>query len=144
MSFIKLDHFAIVTNCLDETIKFYVDILELEQGPKLDGGFGEFLFFPNTDQAVIHLLSTERAKHVDNNKPAGFQVYGIPDGVNTGTVDHIAFKSDAIFFNRVLNKLKIHNVEFRLGKELEPKILQIWFFDPNKIKVEVTCNQYTF
>ncbi|MCD6048485.1 MAG: dioxygenase [Gammaproteobacteria bacterium] len=142
MSLIRIDHFAVITHCLKETIQFYQDVLGLIHGKNLEGGFGEFLYFPDGDYPVIHLLSTEKAKHVDNHKASGFQVYGIPADVstNTGPVDHIAFKSDSEYFRQLVNNLNHKEIPHRFGKELEPKILQVWFFDPNKIKIEVTCN----
>lgn len=140
MGLLRLDHFAIVTHNLEETIKFYQDIVGLVHGARPAGGFGEFLYFPNTTQQVIHLLSAEKAKHVDNDKAAGFQVHGISADIsqNTGSVDHIAFKSTLDYYYTVLERVKNKNIPHRLGKEMEPKIMQLWFFDPNKIKVEVT------
>ena len=139
----RLDHFAIVTHHLKKTIHFYQKIVGLVHGEILEGGFGEFLYFPDSNQAVIHLLSVEKALLVDNRKASGFQVHGIieEEAYHTGSVDHIAFKASKDYYNTIIQRLDNNKIPYRLGKELEPKIMQVWFFDPNNIKVEITYSQ---
>lgn len=146
MSVKRIDHYAILVKDLNETIEFYTYLLGLIHGPKLNGGFGEFLYFPDSSQACIHLLSEEKARHVNNDKAEGFQVYATPAQTqnhlnNTHALDHIAFAADKAVYDEIMAKLKARNIPIRLGEELAPDILQVWFLDPNGIKVEVTYNK---
>jgi catechol 2,3-dioxygenase-like lactoylglutathione lyase family enzyme len=138
-----LNHFAILTKDMQSTIDFYVRYIGLEHGACLDGGYGQFLYFPGTDQAVVHLLGLEAAEKINNNKEEGFQLHATlqnEDSVNnTKTLDHIAFVTSKDGFDEVIVKLEKDATPYRLGSELAPKNLQLWILDPNGIKVEVGC-----
>jgi catechol 2,3-dioxygenase-like lactoylglutathione lyase family enzyme len=144
MSTFELNHFALLTRDMQATIDFYERYIGLELGECLEGGYGKFLYFPDSNQAVVHLLGMEAARKVDNAKPEGFQLYSPLDEhdnnvKNTNALDHIAFKTTKKDFDKLILKLKADDMPYRLGAELAPKNLQLWIIDPNGIKVEVGC-----
>ncbi|MCW5588736.1 MAG: VOC family protein [Legionellales bacterium] len=144
MKTVQLNHFALLTDNMSATIEFYTRYIGLELGEPLEGGFGQFLYFPGTDQAVVHMLDIETAKKIDNSKPKGFQLYASLENSTekrktTGAIDHVAFLTNKAGFDELPEKLNTDNIPYRLGDELAPSNLQVWMTDPNGIKVEVGC-----
>jgi catechol 2,3-dioxygenase-like lactoylglutathione lyase family enzyme len=147
MAIRELNHFTLLAADPKKTIKFYEEILGLIHGPVLSGGFGYFLYFPNSKHAVIHMIDIPIAEKVNNNKDTGFQLYAqpIPQGgqiPNTGAMDHIAFGLDLEDFEKYRMLLKEKKISHRIGDELAPKAYQLWFFDPNGVKIELSFSKY--
>src|SRR5713101_493312 len=95
MSVGVLDHFNIRTRKLDETVRFYQDILGLENGARPNFAFpGAWLY--SEGRAVVHLVDispTEEAQKPDS-----------------GVVHHVAFMSRD--FDGMKKHLAAKGVEF--------------------------------
>jgi len=84
----RLDHYSIRTTKLDETRRFYVEIMSLVDGDRPPFNFpGAWLY--SNGQAVVHLVG------IDPNDSSGLIDYlgakGKADSSGTGTIDHVAF-----------------------------------------------------
>ena len=69
MSVGQLDHFNIRTRKLDDTVRFYEDVLALEKGPRPNFAFpGAWMY--SEGKAVVHLVDisrTEEPQKPDSN-----------------------------------------------------------------------------
>lgn len=75
----SLDHVSVLTSNLAESIRFYVEVVGLTQGPRPAMDFdGAWLYAGN--RAVIHLICTENAINRQE----------------TGALDHVAFKAEGL------------------------------------------------
>ena len=66
-------------------------------------------------------------------KPSGEVLYRHA----TGALDHIAFSVSSEGFQGTMDRLDKAGIAYRVGRDLAPRMIQIWAFDPSGIKVEL-------
>ena len=117
----KLEHYNIVTEKLDETITFYVDVVGLENGYRPDFEFpGAWLYVGA--EAVVHLMK------LGENRDFG-----------SGSIDHVAFSgNDFIGYKEHLDTMDIDYIDRFIE---DANIYQIFVIDPNGVKVEINFRQ---
>jgi catechol 2,3-dioxygenase-like lactoylglutathione lyase family enzyme len=117
MPLASLDHITINTAKPDETVEFYTHLLGMHIGwrPPLDFP-GKWLYVG--DRAVIHLV------YVENQTEA-----------ETGDFDHFAFLGSD--FDGIKAKLVARGIQFRENKVAGGSTMQLFFPDPNNVKVEI-------
>src|SRR5690606_1299483 len=113
---LRMDHFTIVTDQLEATRQFYVDLLGLEVGPRppfpVDG-----LWLYADSHPTLHVISVEQ----------------MPEP-RRGVLDHMAFFSSGL--GAMLDKLYIHNVRYRsIPAPGQNRAWQVFFKDPNDVEV---------
>jgi catechol 2,3-dioxygenase-like lactoylglutathione lyase family enzyme len=120
----KLEHYNIVTEKLDETIAFYVDVIGLANGYRPNFDFpGAWLYAG--EEAVVHLMQ------LGENRDFG-----------SGSIDHVAFRgTDSQKTNTFLTNLDIMNVEYIDRFIEDANIYQVFVTDPNGVKVEINFHQ---
>jgi catechol 2,3-dioxygenase-like lactoylglutathione lyase family enzyme len=121
-SALNFEHYNIHTTRLDETVRFYTEVLELRNGhfPGTRNP-GAWLYDIN-DVPVVHIVSAP------DEKPAA----------HTGAINHVAFRaSDYEGFCRRLESL---GLDFRRN---DPRtgLRQIFIKDPNDIQIELNFRQ---
>lgn len=130
----KLGHFSVRTARLEESRRFYVDVLGLRVGyrPPLD--FPGIWLYQGGDEAdfgVVHLIGTKGDGH-------GLSDYlGDRDdaGEGTGALDHLAFLANDIEgFRRRLERAGI-----RYSERILPALglRQMFFADPSGLTIEM-------
>jgi catechol 2,3-dioxygenase-like lactoylglutathione lyase family enzyme len=115
-----LDHYNVSTHRLEETVRFYEDMLGFVNGPRPQFNFpGAWLY--STGQAVLHLndiSQTDRRQRPDS-----------------GVIDHIAFSS------RGFEAMKLHltgkGVPYRVNQVPNSARWQIFLRDPNNVEIEL-------
>ncbi|MGH6611391.1 MAG: VOC family protein [Burkholderiaceae bacterium] len=112
-----MNHFTVLTDDLDRTLEFYVDILGLQPGERPDLGFPGAWLYAN-GQAVLHIiggraLSEQRA----------------------GVIDHMAFSASDL--TAVKSKLVARNVPYDLRRQRGSNTWQLFCHDPSGAKVEL-------
>ncbi len=115
-----LDHFNISTSRLDETVAFFEEILGFENRPDDRPDFGvpgAWLFAGS--RALVHLVEKE-----------------LDPGEQSGPLDHVAFSTND--FDGVVARLSEREIEHRLSDESAIGLLQVFFRDPNGVRIEVT------
>ena len=129
----SLDHCSIRTTKLQETRKFFVDILGLEDGKRPDFPFpGAWLYTDST--AVIHLIG------VDPDDPSGLQRY-VGGEISSealqgsGAFDHIAFRANDP--SVLIERLKKTDYPYRERQVPNMNLFQIFVEDPNGITIEL-------
>ena len=120
MSVGVLDHFNIRTRDLKGTVRFYQDILGLENGARPNFAFpGAWLY--SEGRAVVHLVDispTDEAQKPDS-----------------GVVHHVAFISRD--FAGMKKRLEARGVEFEARQVPGGELWQIFIRDPNGVMIEL-------
>lgn len=112
-----MNHFTVLTDDLDKTLRFYVDLLGLKPGPRPDLGFpGAWLYAGET--SVLHIvagraLSEQRA----------------------GVIDHMAFSASGLA--DVKARLDAEKISYDLRRQRGAGTWQLFCFDPSGAKVEL-------
>tara|TARA_R110000850_G_scaffold277147_1_gene424653 strand:- start:15625 stop:16032 length:408 start_codon:yes stop_codon:yes gene_type:complete len=113
-----MDHFTIVTNQLETTRRFYVDLLGLQEGPRppfpVDG-----LWLYANGKAILHVISVDTMPNP-----------------RRGVLDHMAFSAQG--FSSTLDKLDQYDVRYRIIRAPgDERTWQVFFKDPNHVDVEL-------
>jgi catechol 2,3-dioxygenase-like lactoylglutathione lyase family enzyme len=117
MSISGMNHFTVLTNDLDASKAFYIDLLGLTEGFRPDLGFpGAWLYAGG--QAVLHIV-------------AGRGVPAQPRGV----IDHMAFSARDL--RAVAARLTEHNIKYDLRRLPSTGAWQLFCLDPSGARVEL-------
>ena len=115
-----MNHFTVLSDDLDKTLAFYVDLLGLTPGPRPDLGFpGAWLY--SARHPVLHLndiSQTDRQQRPDS-----------------GVIDHVAFSSRG--FEAIKQHLTGKGVPFRVNQVPSSTRWQIFLRDPNNVEIEL-------
>jgi catechol 2,3-dioxygenase-like lactoylglutathione lyase family enzyme len=117
MALVSLDHVTINTARPAETVEFYTNLLGMHVGwrPPLDFP-GEWLYVG--DRAVLHLVFVKAQTEAE-----------------TGDFDHFALLGSD--FQTIKSKLVERGIEFRENIVAGGTTKQLFFPDPNNVKVEI-------
>lgn len=119
MTLNSLDHYNICTVKPAETVRFYCDVLGMEDGAHLRP--------PSQSPGTWLLLNGHPALHVNFVESE--------TGDTTGPIDHLAFgATDLSQFEDTLNR---HNVRYNKVERPAAKLVQLFLQDPNGIKLEL-------
>ncbi|MEO6072651.1 MAG: VOC family protein [Burkholderiales bacterium] len=117
MAISDMNHFTVLTQDLDATRQFYIDILGLKEWFRPDLGFpGAWLYCG--DRAVLHVIAGRPLP----NPPAG-------------VLDHMAFSANDL--PRTVATLKANDIEYNLRKQNDSGVWQLFCFDPSGARVEL-------
>jgi catechol 2,3-dioxygenase-like lactoylglutathione lyase family enzyme len=117
MTIAAMNHFTILTDDVEGTIRFYSDVMGLHAGARPNFDFpGAWLYA--TDQPILHVVG---GRPRDELKP--------------GVIDHMAFTGQDL--PNTLAALKANGVEHTCRRQIGSGVWQIFFFDPNGAKVEL-------
>ncbi len=127
----RLDHYSIRTPRLDETRRFYADILDMHEGPRPPFPFpGAWMY--SGDTAMVHLVG------YDPNDAEGLKGYlGDKEAASsgTGTIDHVAFAITGL--DAMLARLRAANLAFRERTVPNLGLHQVFVEDPNGVTLEL-------
>jgi catechol 2,3-dioxygenase-like lactoylglutathione lyase family enzyme len=126
-----LEHFLIQTVDLDKTVRWWIDVVGMTAGHTPDFKFPvQWMYIGERD--VLHL--TAGGANVSANRMAYLgQQSTATDG--TGVIDHVAFRATDLA--GMLKRLRAHKVEFNQRMVNDQGLFQVFFFDPNGVKVEL-------
>jgi catechol 2,3-dioxygenase-like lactoylglutathione lyase family enzyme len=126
----KLEHYLVLTDDIDATRDFYIDVLGMQDGFRPDLGFpGHWVYIGDTP--VIHIAEWE--SYTARSTARGVHVTSRADG--TGAVDHIAFAGQD--YDGVLERVRTHGVSVRENNNPGNTVRQLFLFDPNGVKIEI-------
>jgi catechol 2,3-dioxygenase-like lactoylglutathione lyase family enzyme len=116
----SLDHITIITKNLDETKKFYINIL----GMKINNNRPPFNFdgawLDLNNRPVVHIIVKENHA-ISSDKP---------------TLDHVAFRAKNI--ESIKKRLDQYNISYDEKITPDNQVHQIFTVDPNGIKIELS------
>ncbi len=112
------DHFTIVTDQLEATRAFYVDLLGMREGPRPAFPVpGLWLYID--DQAALHVVGVEQMPNP-----------------RRGVLDHMAYWAEGL--RDTMAALRLRGVSMRLIRSPgTPRTWQLFFADPNGVDVEL-------
>src|SRR6266508_4212390 len=113
-----LDHYNVRTRHLDETVRFYADVLGLTNGPRPDFPVpGAWMY--SDGRPVVHLVDIAAT---DETQKTG-----------TGALHHVAFVSRG--FEAMQQRLAARGTTFRTAMAAGGDIMQIFVTDPNGVVI---------
>jgi catechol 2,3-dioxygenase-like lactoylglutathione lyase family enzyme len=137
----QLDHYNIRTFRIDETVRFYVDVLGLR-----DGAFpgtpamGAWLY-DKSDRPVVHLIAIDPADPEPAVQRIRDRLAGLGDPVEPsswkggGAIDHVAFECDDYDTQACL--LRERGIAFTESNIPSIGLRQIFLNDPNGVTLEL-------
>ena len=120
MSVGTLDHFNIRTRKLDDTVRFYEDVMGLEKGSRPNFAFpGAWMY--SEGKAVVHIVDISKTDEAQK-----------PD---SGVVHHVAFASRG--FDGMKQRLESKKMPYDARQVPGGDLWQIFVDDPNGVMIEL-------
>ena len=114
-----MNHFTILTDNLDGTLKFYAELLDLHPGKRPPFKFpGAWLYARDGSDPILHVIAGKEKKELVK-----------------GVIDHMAFTGRDLA--GMLSNLKARGIDYDLRRLPEYGTWQLFFDDPNGAKVEL-------
>jgi catechol 2,3-dioxygenase-like lactoylglutathione lyase family enzyme len=115
-----LDHFNIRTRNLAETVRFYQDVLGLDNGARPNFAFpGAWMY--SEGRAVVHLVDISQTSE--------------PQKPDSGVVHHVAFASRG--FGAMKDRLTQKGMAYDARQVPGGELWQIFVNDPNGVMIEL-------
>ena len=113
----SMNHFTVLTDDVERTVRFYDDLLGLRAGPRPAFDFpGAWLYAD--DAAILHIVG------------------GRPKSeLKAGVIDHMAFTGRDL--PATLAMLKARNMQYTCRRQVSSGTWQVFFNDPNGARVEL-------
>lgn len=116
MSIEGMNHFNVLTDDVEATRRFYVDVIGLDEGERPPLGFpGVWLYAGG--RAILHVSKAR-----------------LPEP-RAGVIDHMAFSARGL--PAMLARLKKHGVEHVVRQQAGTRVWQVFCHDPMGAKVEL-------
>lgn len=121
-----VNHVNIIANDLDETARFYEDLLGLRRGetPGTAMGFRGAWLHDAADRPIIHLMAWNEERHGGTDR-----------GTATGSIDHVALTCED--FAGTLRRCEELELEHRINDRRFGDLRQIFVTDPNNVALEL-------
>ena len=120
MSVGLLDHFNIRTRKLDDTVRFYEEVLDLKKGERPNFSFpGAWMY--SEGKPVVHLVDISKTDE--------------PQKPDSGVVHHVAFASSG--FDGMKKRLESKGMAYDSRQVPGGDLWQIFVDDPNGVLIEL-------
>jgi catechol 2,3-dioxygenase-like lactoylglutathione lyase family enzyme len=127
-----IEHFLIAADDIDATRDWYARVLGMKPGPHPDFGFPvHWMYLGETD--IVHIGPSAKQANEIQKKYLGRTSQD--SGTGTGAIDHIAFRATGL--RAMLEHLKNERISFTQRRASGQALFQLFFHDPNGIKVEL-------
>ena len=132
MPLTHIEHFLVAADDIDATRDWYARVLGMTAGPHPDFGFPvHWMYLNGVD--VVHIGPSARMAGENQKKYLGRTSQASESG--TGAIDHIAFRANGL--REMMAHLKSQGIEFRQRRASGQALFQLFFLDPNGIKIEL-------
>ena len=130
-----IEHILVAADDIDATRDWYARVLGMKSGPHPDFGFPvHWMYLGERD--VVHIGPSAKMAGDIQKKYLGRTSQGGSTG--TGAIDHIAFRATGL--RQMLEHLRSEKVPFTQRRANGQALFQLFFFDPNGIKIELNYN----
>jgi catechol 2,3-dioxygenase-like lactoylglutathione lyase family enzyme len=127
-----IEHLLIASDDIDATRDWYMRVLGMRPGPHPDFGFPvHWMYLGGVD--VVHIGPSARNAGEIQQKYLGRTSQA--SGAGTGAIDHIAFRATGL--REMLAHLGKENIAFSQRRANGQALFQLFFYDPNGIKIEL-------
>ena len=130
MALTAIQHVLVLTDDIDATRDFYRDVVGLEQGPRPPLEFPGYWLYAQ-DTPCVHVA--DRAIFSAHAATMGLETSEVMHG--SGVVDHVAFNADD--YDELLATLERHGIEAVANTVPEIGMRQLFFSDPNGVRLEI-------
>jgi catechol 2,3-dioxygenase-like lactoylglutathione lyase family enzyme len=127
-----IEHFLVAADDIDATRDWYARVLGMKSGPHPDFGFPvHWMYIGDLD--VVHIGPSAKQAGEIQQKYLGRTSQASAQG--TGAIDHVAFRATGL--RAMLEHLKREKVPFSQRRANGQALFQLFFYDPNGIKIEL-------
>jgi catechol 2,3-dioxygenase-like lactoylglutathione lyase family enzyme len=127
-----IEHFLVAADDIDATRDWYARVLGMKSGPHPDFGFPvHWMYIGEID--VVHIGPSAKMAGAIQKQYLGRTSQA--SGQGTGAIDHIAFRATGL--RQMLQHLRTENVPFTQRRANGQALFQVFFHDPNGIKIEL-------
>lgn len=127
-----IEHFLVAADDIDATRDWYARVLDMTSGPHPDFGFPvHWMYLGGVD--VVHIGPSARMAGAIQKQYLGRTSQKSEQG--TGAIDHIAFRATGL--REMLDHLHAERVPFTQRRASGQALFQLFFHDPNGIKIEL-------
>ena len=127
-----IEHLLIAADDIDATRDWYARVLGMRSGPHPDFGFPvHWMYLGERD--TVHIGPSAKAAGEIQKKYLGR--ISQDAGAGTGAIDHIAFRATGL--RAMLEHLRAERVAFSQRRANGQALFQLFFYDPNGIKIEL-------
>jgi len=113
----EMNHFTVLTDDLERTRAFYVELLGLSEGPRPPLGFpGAWLYAG--ERPILHVIA---------GRPLPAERHGV--------LDHMAFSARGL--TELAARFDQAGIQYDLRRQAESNVWQLFVFDPNGARVEL-------
>ena len=132
MPIMRIQHFLVTADDIDATRDWYARVLGMRSGPHPDFGFPvHWMYLGDVD--IVHIGPSAKNANEIQKKYIGRTSQG--EGKGTGALDHIAFRATGL--RVMLEHLRKEKVPFTQRRANGQALFQVFFYDPNGIKIEL-------
>jgi len=125
-----MEHYLVLTDDMEATRAFYIDVLGLQDGFRPELGFpGYWLYLDSTP--VLHIA--EWLTYTAHSNKMGIPV--TTRGNGTGAFDHIAFNGTVP--EQTIACLEKNSISYQRNDVPHAGLVQLFLSDPNGIKIEL-------
>ena len=127
-----LEHFLVAADDIDATRDWYARVLGMRPGPHPEFGFPvHWMYIGELD--VVHIGPSAKGAGEVQKKYLGRTSQD--SGRGTGALDHIAFRATGL--RETMEHLRKENIAFNQRRASGQALYQLFFHDPNGIKIEL-------
>ena len=127
-----IEHFLVAADDIDATRDWYARVLGMRSGPHPDFGFPvHWMYIGDVD--VVHIGPSARMAGAIQKQYLGRTAHKSEEG--TGAIDHIAFRATGL--RHMIQHLRAEGVSFTQRRANGQALFQLFFHDPNGIKIEL-------
>jgi catechol 2,3-dioxygenase-like lactoylglutathione lyase family enzyme len=127
-----IEHILVAADDIDATRDWYARVLGMTSGPHPDFGFPvHWMYLGGVD--VVHIGPSAKMAGAIQKQYLGRTSQGTGQG--TGALDHIAFRATGL--KDMLHHLRAERVAFTQRRANGQALFQLFFHDPNGIKIEL-------
>jgi catechol 2,3-dioxygenase-like lactoylglutathione lyase family enzyme len=132
MPLTHIEHFLVAADDIDATRDWYVRVLGMKVGAHPEFGFPvHWMYLGDVD--IVHIGPS--AKAANETQKAYLGRTSQDAGAGTGAIDHIAFHATELA--ATLEHLRVQGVAFTQRRANGQALVQVFFHDPNGIKIEL-------
>jgi catechol 2,3-dioxygenase-like lactoylglutathione lyase family enzyme len=132
MALSHIEHFLVAAEDIDATRDWYARVLGMTSGPHPDFGFPvHWMYLGGVD--VVHIGPSAKGANEIQKKYLGRTSQDA--GAGTGAIDHVAFRATGL--RAMLEHLRAERVHFVQRRANGQALFQLFFHDPNGIKIEL-------
>lgn len=127
-----IEHFLVAADDIDATRDWYARVLGMRPGPHPEFGFPvHWMYIGELD--VVHIGPSAKGAGEIQKKYLGRTSQD--SGTGTGALDHIAFRATGL--RETMEHLRKENIAFNQRRASGQALYQLFFHDPNGIKIEL-------